>query len=275
MDDAPSSPPADRPRSPIAFVRFLVTVAIGAWLLRSFLFAAFSIPTGSMMPTMLPGDYLFVSKWDYGYSRASFPWQWPSFDGRIAGRLPARGDIVVFKRPDAEAADWVKRVIGLPGDRVEVRDGVLVLNGQVVARHAIAPVTIAQSPNIPCRVPDGAVSEVIDVAGAPTCRYRAFRETLPDGPSYTVLDQLDSGPGDRFGPYRVPPAYVFLMGDNRDDSADSRFTLASGGIGPVPTDRIVGHARRIFWSTDGRAEFAKPWTWFRALRGERLGRGFE
>lgn len=275
MDETPADTPPTT-RHPVAsLLRFLVTVAIGAWLLRSFLVAAFSIPTGSMMPTMLPGDYLFVTKWNYGYSSASFPWQWPAFKGRVMGSLPQRGDIVVFKRPDAEGADWVKRVVGLPGDTIEVRGGVLVLNGTPVPRAATAPVTIPESPNIPCRVPYGAVRDVVDVAGTPTCRYRAYRETLPGGPSYTVFDQIENGPGDWYGPFVVPPGRVFLMGDNRDDSADSRFTLASGGIGPVPVDRIVGHATRIFWSTDGTAEFAKPWTWFSAARGYRLGQGYE
>ncbi len=274
--DEPHPEPTARARSSLAgLVRFLVIVAVGAWVLRSFIVAAFSIPTGSMLPTMLPGDYLFVTKWNTGYSSASFPWQVPHFKGRIFERLPERGDIVVFKRPDEEGADWVKRVIGLPGDLVEVRGGQLVLNGVPVPRVAIDPVTIPQSPNIPCRAPDGAVREVIDVAGTPTCRYRAFRETLPGAPDYTVLDQADSGPGDWFGPYRVPAGRLFLMGDNRDDSADSRFTLASGGIGPVPTDRVVGRATRIFWSTDGTADLARPWTWLTALRGDRLGQGYE
>jgi signal peptidase I len=227
-----------------------------------------------MLPTMLPGDYLFVSKWNYGYSRFSFPGRIPSFDGRVFATLPERGDIVVFKRPDAIGADWVKRVVGLPGETIEVRGGILVINGRPVTRTNRNPVTLAASPSVPCRAPYGALQARMNVAGDDVCRYRAFHETLPNGRRYTILDQIDSGPGDRFGPKRVPPNHVFLMGDNRDDSSDSRFTLAEGGIGAVPLDRLVGRATIIFWSTDGTAHYSKPWTWISALRGARIGQGY-
>lgn len=256
-------------------LRFLVLLAVLAWALRSFIVAPFSIPTGSMLPTMLPGDYLFVTKWNYGYSRFSFPGRIPPFDGQIFKRLPERGDIVIFKRPDAIGADWVKRVIGLPGDTIEVRGGTLILNGEPVLHQAREPVTIPASPNVPCRAAPGGVRDVIEVAGKPVCRYRAFDETLPNGRRYIVLDQIDSGPGDMYGPRVVPSGHVFLMGDNRDDSADSRFALSAGGIGVVPLDRLVGRATYAFWSTDGTANLVKPWTWFTALRADRLGQGYE
>ncbi len=228
-----------------------------------------------MVPTMLPGDYLFVTKFNYGFSRFSFPGRIPSFEGRILNRLPNRGEIVIFKRPDAVGADWVKRVIGLPGDTVEVRGGTLVLNGKPVPRQPRDAVTIPASPNVPCRTAPGAVRDVIEVAGKPVCRYRAFDEILPNGRRYTILDQIDSGPGDWFGPKVVPAGHVFLMGDNRDDSADGRFSIAAGGIGIVPTDRLVGRAAFAFWSTDGTANLVMPWTWFTALRTDRLGQWYD
>ncbi|MEO8619039.1 MAG: signal peptidase I [Sphingomicrobium sp.] len=258
-----------------ASLRFLVILAALAWAMRSFIVAPFSIPTGSMVPTMLPGDYLFVTKWNYGFSRFSFPGNFPPFEGRILNHIPERGDIVVFKRPDAIGADWVKRVVGLPGDTIELRGGAVVLNGKPIPRQARAAVTIPASPNVPCRAAPGAVRDTIEVAGKRICRYRAFNETLPNGRRYTVLDQLDSGPGDWFGPKVVPTGHVFLMGDNRDDSADSRFGLAAGGIGIVPVDRLVGRAAFAFWSTDGTADLVKPWTWITALRTDRLGLGYE
>ena len=254
----------DRRRAWLEGLRFVTLLAVAAWALRSLLVAPFTIPTGSMMPTMLPGDYLFVSKWPYGYSRFSFPGQLPSFPGRVFERLPERGDIVIFKRPGAEATDWVKRVIGLPGDRVELRDGALFLNGQPVQRRGREFAELSPSPNIDC-----------PIDGASTCRYPAHVETLPNRRSYVTLDKIAGGPGDDFAPVTVPPGHLFLLGDNRDNSADSRFTLAEGGIGMVPAERLVGRAAVAFWSTDGSADYLKPWTWFSALRTERIGKGYQ
>lgn len=244
--------------------RFLLLLALAAWVLRSLVVAPFSIPTGSMMPTMLPGDYLFVSKWPYGYSRFSFPGQFPSFDGRVFQQLPERGDIVVFKRPGPEATDWVKRVIGLPGDRVAVQSGQIILNGRAIMRQAHGEITLSASPNIRC-----GIDETV------TCRYPAFVETLPNGRSYVTLDHAPYAPRDNFVAVTVPPGHLFLLGDNRDDSSDSRFTLAEGGIGMVPIDHLVGRAAFAFWSTDGNASYWKPWTWFSALRSDRIGQGFQ
>ena len=244
--------------------RFLLLLALAAWALRSFVVAPFNIPTGSMMPTMLPGDYLFVSKWPYGYSRFSFPAQFPSFEGRVLQRVPERGDVVIFKRPDAEAADWVKRVIGLPGDQIMLRQGKMFINGRAVVRDSRGIAALPASRNIPC-----------GIDGTSTCRYPAYQETLPNGRSYMTFDRNQSAPGDNFGPVAVPAGHVFLLGDNRDDSADSRFSLADGGIGMVPLDRLVGRAAFAFWSTDGSADYWKPWTWFSALRGDRVGQEFQ
>jgi signal peptidase I len=254
-------------------IRFYLLLALGAWLLRSLVVAPFSIPSGSMLPTMAIGDYLFVAKWPYGYSRFSFPFQFPPFKGRIAGRLPGRGDIVVFKRP-GDGEDWVKRVIGLPGDTVAVEDGLLVVNGRRLARSSEGPIAVPVSPNSPCRVAPSATPDLTSADGRSACRYPVYREHLPGGRSWRVIDQVDDPRGDHFGPVRVPAGHVFLMGDNRDDSLDSRYAPAEGGIGPVPVDHLVGKATFAFWSTDGSASYWQPWTWLSALRSERIGEDY-
>jgi signal peptidase I len=256
-----------------SLVRFILGLVLLAWALRSFVFAPFSIPSGSMLPTLYIGDYLAVAKWPYGYSRYSFPLQIPSFDGRIFGGLPRRGDVVVFRHP-AEDSDLIKRVIGLPGDTVELRGGDLILNGQPVKRETLPPFRAPISDNSPCKVAPGAVPTIASANGNRLCIYSAFRETLPGGPGYIILDQVDGGPADDFPAVKVPPGHVFLMGDNRDDSLDSRFPSAEGGIGMVPVENLIGRAMVTFWSTDGSASYWKPWTWFTALRASRIGKGY-
>ena len=266
-----ADPPAEQAKeTPASLLKSLAILALAAWILRSLIVAPFSIPSGSMLPTMMIGDYLFVSKWPYGYSRASFPFGFPSFDGRIFGSNPERGDIVVFLGP--EDADVVKRVIGLPGDIVAVEGGQVILNGKPIPRRRIEDVAITISPNSPCRVVPPAVAMVRPMSdGRNGCTYPAYRETLPDGRGYTVLDQVDTGFGDKFAPMTVPSGHLFLMGDNRDDSLDSRYPVEAGGMGLVPVDRIVGRAERAFWSTDGSASWLNPISWFTALRTDRIG----
>jgi signal peptidase I len=254
-------------------VRFFLLLALGAWLIRSLVVAPFSIPSGSMLPTMAIGDYLFVAKWPYGYSRYSFPFQLPSFDGRILSGMPQRGDVVIFQKP-GEDADWVKRVIGLPGDTIAAEDGRLFINGRLVPRTGEGTIGEPVSPNSPCRVAVGATADIVEANGEALCRYPVFRERLPDGRNWLVLDQVDDPRGDHFGPVRVPAGHLFLMGDNRDDSRDSRFSLAEGGIGFVPVDHVIGKAAFAFWSTDGSASYWQPWTWFSALRAERIGEDY-
>jgi signal peptidase I len=262
-----------RPRdSAWSNVRFVIILAVLAWAFRSFVVAPFSIPSGSMLPTLYIGDYLVVAKWPYGYSRYSFPLQVPPFDGRLFGGLPKRGDVVVFRHP-TEDSDLIKRVIGLPGDTVELRGGELILNGRPVPRQALAPYRLPIGANTPCKVAPPATPLVVRRGDKAYCVFPAYRETLPDGPSYTVLDQTASE-ADDFGPVKIPADRVFLMGDNRDDSFDSRFPAEVGGIGMVPTQNLIGRAAVTFWSTDGTASWSKPWTWFRALRGSRVGNGY-
>ena len=268
-----SSAPDKKRESAGSLLRFVLTIAILAWAFRSLVAAPFSIPSGSMLPTLYIGDYLAVAKWPYGFSRYSFAFGFPSFDGRAFEALPKRGDVVVFRHP-GENADLIKRVIGLPGDTVAVRGGMLILNGHAVQRQALAPVKVPVSENSPCKVVPPA--EPIETAGGGplSCVYRAFLETLPGGPSYTVLDQVTGGMADDFPATTVPAGHVFVLGDNRDDSLDSRFPMFAGGIGMVPIENLIGRAMFTFWSTDGSSTYVKPWTWFSALRRDRIGNGY-
>ena len=256
-----------------SLVRFILTLVVLAYALRCFVFAPFSIPSSSMLPTLYIGDYLVVAKWPYGYSRYSFPFQFPSFDGRILSGLPERGDVVVFRHP-TDDLDLIKRVIALPGDTVEVRRGRLILNGRAVGRETLPPFAAPISDNSPCKAAPGAAPVIADTTAGRKCLYAAFRERLPGGPSYVVLDQVDGGPADELPRTTIPAGHLFLMGDNRDDSLDSRFSPVVGGIGMVPVDHLIGRAAVTFWSTDGSASYVLPWTWFTALRGSRIGNGY-
>jgi signal peptidase I len=270
---APEAGPAPQKESWWATLRFLLLLFLAALALRTFIVAPFSIPSGSMLPRLYIGDYLFVSKWAYGYSRYSLPFGLPGFEGRLLGGLPARGDVVVFRHPGNPNEDVVKRVIGLPGDTVAVRGGIVILNGRTLPRRRIADFTFPVSPNSPCRGPGGMPGHILAGDGGETlCVMPRFTETLPDGRSYDVLDQIPNAEADNFGPVTVPAGHVFVMGDNRDDSSDSRYPTLVGGIGMLPLDNLLGRVLINFWSTDGSAEWLKPWTWFSAARWSRIGK---
>jgi signal peptidase I len=259
-------------QSPWSTARFILTLVFLAWAVRSLVFQPFFIPSGSMLPTMYVGDYLVVAKWPYGYSRYSFPFGFPAYNGQLFSRLPKRGDVVVFRHP-SEDEDLVKRVIGLPGDTVELRGGEVILNGHPVPRDALPPHKMPISANSPCEVVPQATPSVTAIGNRSYCLYPAYRETLPGGPSYTVLDQA-AVPADDFPPTKVPAGHIFLLGDNRDNSGDSRFPADKEGVGMVPIENLIGRATVTFWSTDGSASWWKPWTWFTALRGSRIGNGY-
>ena len=282
MDDsatAQTAAPAEtlKPRSELRdTLSFLVKLAILVFIVRSFVFAPFSIPSGSMLPRLLVGDYLFITKWNYGYSKHSLPWSLPLIPGRIFAKDPARGDVVVFKAPPDAKTDWIKRVIGLPGDTVQMRGGQLILNGKAIPKQRVADFVLPMTPNADCDAPT--IETAAD--GTAVCRIPRYRETLPGGKSYDVLDS-GMTVGDDTALFTVPAGHVFLMGDNRDNSADSRFEpvldssgVNRGGIRYVPIENIQGKAVVSFWSTDGSAQWVLPWTWFSAARFERIGEGF-
>ena len=258
-----------------SFLWFLVKLVIAVLIFRTFVFGMFSIPSESMLPAAMWGDYLFTQKWPYGYSQASMPFDVKLFDGRVFGRVPERGDIIVFKHP-INRETYIKRVIGQPGDTVQVKGGVVYLNGAAIPKVRVADFVAPITPYDPCRIvrfrsaaPDG----------TPVCRYPRFRETLPGGKSYLVLDFGESGANNPWGvdadntePVIVPEGKLFVMGDNRDNSEDSRFPSEAGeGVGLLPIDNVVGRAAFIAFSTDGTARWINPVSWFRAARWNRIG----
>lgn len=254
-----------------------------ALVVRTFAFQPFNIPSESMLPTLLVGDYLFVSKYSYGYSRYSFPdpcWllrqvgiRTSCFDGGDGGRTagvtstaraaavgaepasrrvfadpPERGDVAVFKLPRDPSVDYIKRIIGLPGDRIQMRNGVLYINGEPVKRERVADYLYRDNPGNIYRIP-------------------RYRETLPNGVSFETLDLDPRGPHDNTRVYNVPPGFYFVMGDNRDNSLDSR---VESGVGLVPEANLVGRAEVLFFSTDGSAAIWEFWKWPAATRFSRL-----
>jgi signal peptidase I len=275
-NEAPATEPAARPAKPkrseaMETLSFLVKLAVIVFIVRSFFFSPFNIPSESMMPRLLIGDYLFITKWNYGYSRYSLPFNLPLIPGRILARDPTPGDVVVFKAPPLAKDDWIKRVIGLPGDTIQMHGGVLFLNGKAVPKQRVADFVLPITPNFPEERCKPEFDDVVD--NKPVCRIPQFRETLPNGRSYLVLDQGLSEADDT-DLYKVPAGHVFLMGDNRDNSTDSRFSWARGGISYVPMANIEGRAAISFWSTDGSANWFLPWTWFSAARWNRIGHGY-
>ena len=229
-------------------LKVIVQALLLALVIRSFLFQPFSIPSGSMKPTLLVGDYLFVSKFAYGYSRYSFPFSSDLFSGRILSGEPKRGDIAVFRYPPQPKIDYIKRVIGLPGDRIQMIGGVLHINGEPVKRERTGTYR-----------PGDADDEAAQAA--------IYTETLPNGVTYETLDITPNSISDNTREFLVPEGHYFMMGDNRDNSADSR-----ANVGFVPLENFVGRAEMIFFSIGGGASPLEVWKWPTEMR---VGRLFE
>jgi signal peptidase I len=228
-------------------IKTVIYAGLIALVIRTAVAEPFDIPSGSMIPTLLIGDYLFVSKFSYGYSRYSLPLSPPLFSGRIFGSLPRRGDVAVFKLPRDPSIDYIKRIIGLPGDTIQMKDGQLYING-------------AQVP----RTPDG---DYTDDSEGPPIILRRYIETLPNGVKHPILKASDDGPLDNTPEYHVPPGCVFAMGDNRDNSQDSRVLNA---VGYIPVENLVGRAEVLFFSIDGTAPWWQVWEWPFEIRWSRI-----
>lgn len=266
------------------------------WLLlavlafHSFIAKPFYIPSISMMPTLLVGDRLFVSKYPYGWSHVSptipdpvaiFRWlvlreevdalavPLPESETRVWGKLPDRGDIVILT-PKGKYQDWIKRVIGLPGDTIELREGQVFLNGKPVKQETQPNLVLPVDINNPCNDSDFPGARTQEKDGTLTCHLSIIRETLPNGVQYDTIDARRRETDD-MAPVKIPAGHIFLMGDNRDNSSDSRVAEELGGLGgPVSWDRIGGRAEIITFSVDGSTSL-NPVSWFESLRGDRAG----
>jgi len=235
----------------VEIVKTVVYALLIALVLRVFLFQPFTIPSASMEPTLLEGDYIIVSKYSYGYSRHSIPFSPPIFHGRIFEHTPTRGDIIVFKLPRDGHTDYIKRLIGLPGDRIQVKASVLYINGKAVPREPLSP-------------------EMVDTGYGFAREVERYRETMPNGRSYVTYDFGPDGQEDDTQVYVVPEGHYFFMGDNRDNSLDSRVPPAEDGVGFVPAENLVGRAQIILLSWEKGVSLFKPWTWVTDARPGRF-----
>lgn len=251
--------------------RLMIITLFIATLIRAFFFANFVIPSQSMMPRLLTGDMFVASKWDYGWSRYSFSSRFNIFEGRVFGSTPEIGDVVIFAGVKDPRMTYIKRVMGHPGDTVEMRNGIFILNNVPMAQDRRSDLVIPITPNLKCLAIPGLIDlRTLTADARPGCKFYQARETLPSGRRHLILD-FAIAKSDNFGPVRVPAGHLFMLGDNRDDSLDSRFSALEGGVGMVPIDRLLGRARYVFLSSDGTGAFFKPWTWQSAFRGDQLG----
>ena len=238
-----------KPEGKFEFIKTIVIAGALALGFRSLLFEPFNIPSGSMIPTLLVGDYLFVSKYSYGYSRYSFPFGVAPFDGRIFETPPERGDVAVFRQPQNESIAFIKRIVGLPGDRIQVVNGLLHINDVVVKRDREGFASVSDGYNV--------------------IRFAVYKETLPNGKSYLTQERSDDDLLDNTSVFLVPEGHYFMIGDNRDNSRDSR----TATVGMVPAENLVGRAERLFFSHNSSANLWEIWKWPFAIRYGRLGDG--
>jgi signal peptidase I len=277
MTDTPDAGPEAAPAAKKEGTDWWAELKAIFWLIlavlafHSFIAKPFYIPSESMMPGLLKGDRLVVSKYPYGWS-----WVSPSFHvlppmaGRLFGRMPQRGDIIILT-PPGSTSDYIKRVIGLPGDSIEMNGGILYINGREVKRERRAPVMVEVDSNVPCERDQYGEHRLQGADGKLYCRLPVFRETLPDGRSYDTID-MGLSEVDHFARVVVPAGHVWVQGDNRDKSADSRVSLAGDGLGgAVPWENIGGRAEFITFSLDGSSQYLNPISWVTAMRGGRAG----
>ncbi len=237
-------------------IKAILWAAVIAIIIRSLVGAPFNIPSGSMIPSLLVGDYLFASKYTYGYSKHSFPFSFIPFSDRLFYKEPERGDVVIFRRvQDSDipywkraltSEDYIKRLIGMPGDTVQVKNGRLYINGELIPRTFKRYET--------------------ETTYGHSVTYTIYDETLPNGVTHEIMELSDSGPVDNTPIYRVPENHFFFMGDNRDNSQDSRFDM----IGYIPKENLIGKAQFIFYSNNGESPFLAFWNWGQSIRWDRL-----
>ncbi|PCH93725.1 MAG: signal peptidase I [Rhodobacteraceae bacterium] len=248
-------------------VKTVVSALLIAGVIRTLFFQPFWIPSGSMKSTLLVGDFLFVNKMAYGYSQYSCPFGICPISGRLFGTEPERGDIIVFRHPTL-GVDYIKRLIGLPGDKIQMKDGVLHINGTLAPQVAQKTFVESYGPQGPQRRTPACSNGVVALGNE--CEKESFVETLPNGVKHTVLN-VRKTEGDNTPVYNVPAGHYFFMGDNRDNSVDSRFAQgASGGVGYVPFENLIGRADRVIFSSAG-ARMLYFWTW----RGNRFFKGLD